>query len=68
MATGGGPIESLTLNGRYFSVAQDNSPGRTLGGNKNSIEMNGDDTFRVVIEKTPSKIAGVAVQVDIDRR
>jgi len=66
MAKGGGSIESLSLNGRGFAIAADSDPGRILGGSKNSIEMNGDGTFRTIAEQTPSKIAGISVQIDDD--
>jgi hypothetical protein len=64
MAAQGGPLQSLTLKGRTFSVAQDSDPPRDLGGKQGSVEMNGDGTARVVSEVTPSKIGPVAIQID----
>jgi len=63
---GGGPIKSISINKRNFSVAGDSKPGRIQGGNKNSVSMNGDSTARIIVEIGPSKISGVAIQIDDD--
>ncbi len=67
MAATGGPVESITLNARYFAVAGDSDPARGLGGKKNSIEMNGDDSFRPIQEAVPSKVGPMAVNIDDDK-
>lgn len=67
MAAGGGSIEGISINARNFSVASDSDPGRILGGKKNSIELNGDDSARVIQARTTSKISGIAVQIDDDK-
>jgi len=63
----GGPIESITIQGRTFAVAQDSDPDRVLGGKQNSIEANGDGSVRVIQEQVPSKIDGIAIVIDDDR-
>ncbi len=60
----GGSIESLTLDGRTFSVAADADSTRNLGGTDNEIEMNGDGTYRIVKTRVPSKLDGITVAID----
>jgi len=64
MAAQGGPLASITIAGRTFPVAQDSDPPRDIGGKQGAIEMNGDNTARVISEIVPSKIGPVAVQID----
>ena len=62
-----GSIESVTFNGRYFAVTGDSDPGVALGGKKNSVEMNGDKTFRNIQEIAASKVGGVGCVIDHDK-
>jgi len=61
-----GPVESCSIAGRTFPVAQDSDPSRDLGGFKSTIEMNGDGTERVIQERKPWKISGLGIQIDDD--
>ena len=67
MAAIGGPIESITVSGRRFPVAQDAGVSRDLGGFTNTIESNGDGTARIVKERRPWMVEGLTVEVDDDR-
>ena len=60
----GGSIESLTLDGRTFSVAADADTTRNLGGTDNEVEMNGDGTYRIVKTRVAAKIDGITVAID----
>ena len=59
----GGSIESLTLDGRTFSVAADADTTRNLGGTDNEVEMNGDGTYRIVKTRVAAKIDGKPLQL-----
>ena len=63
----GGPLESVTINGRTFSVAQDSGVTMDLGGDTNSIEMNGDGTGRFIKERRPFLNESINVEIDHDR-
>lgn len=60
----GGSIESLTLNGRTFSVAADADASRKLGGMENEVQPNGDGTIRVVQNRVAWMLDGVTVAID----
>jgi hypothetical protein len=66
MAAVGGPLESITINGRTFSVAQDSGATIDLGGDTNTIEMNGDRTARMVKEVRPFMNESINVAIDHD--
>jgi len=63
----GGSIESVTLNGRTFSVAADAEANRKLGGFENEVQANGDGTARLIKTRVPLSIEGLTVGVDDDR-
>lgn len=63
----GGPIESVTLNGREFSVAADADSNRNLGGFTNEVQSNGDGSARNIKTRVPWMIDGIAVQIDDSR-
>lgn len=63
----GGPVESILLGDRSFPVASDSDPTRDIGGNKNTIEMNGDGTGRQIVERKPYKSGPHAIVIDDDR-
>ena len=68
MARGGGPIRELNLNGRDFTVAQDSEGNRRLGGDQNTIEMDGDGVnFRIVKEVVSWQEGPFAVTCDDER-
>ena len=64
MAAVGGPIESVEIDGRYFSVAADADAGRVLGGFTNEIQSNGDGTARLIKSIKPWQIDGLTLAVD----
>lgn len=64
MAAVGGPIESITVSGRSFAVAQDAGVTRDLGGFMSTVEMNGDGTGRDIMERRPWLIEGLTVNID----
>ncbi len=63
MATGGS-IESVTLNGRTFSVAADADAERNLGGFSNVVDPNGDETARLLKTRQPWSITGLTLAMD----
>jgi hypothetical protein len=66
MAAVGGPIESITIGGRNFAVAQDADTNRKLGGSESEVQMNGDGTGRKILNRVPFMITGLTVNVDDD--
>lgn len=67
MAAIGGPIESISVNGRGFAVAQDAGVSRDLGGFTSDIEMNGDGTGRKIMERRKWMLEGLTVSIDDDQ-
>lgn len=66
MSATGGSIESVTLDGRTFSVAGDADSPRKLGGFENEMQANGDATAREVKTRVPWGLADLALVVDDD--
>ena len=64
MTAVGGPIASVSLRGRYFSVAEDAESNRKLGGFKNEIQMNGDKTGRLIKSAVPWSADGLTLSCD----
>lgn len=67
MPATGGPIESVTLDGRNFAVAEDAESQRKLGGFENEVQSNGDGTARLIKTRVPLSIDGLNVEIDDDR-
>ena len=67
MGSIGGPIESVTINGRAFAIAHDAGATRDLGGFTKTVEMNGDGTARAVMERRPWLLEGLTIVTDDDR-
>lgn len=67
MASVGGSIESVTLDGREFSVAADAESQRKLGGFENEVQANGDGTARLIKTRVPLSIDGLTLEVDDSR-
>lgn len=63
----GGSIESLTLDGRNFSVAADAEVQRKMGGFENEVMANGDGSGRLLKTRVPLLLDGVTVNVDDGR-
>ena len=64
MSAVGGPIESIEIDGRTFSVAADADSNRELGGFTNEIQPNGDGTARQIKTRKPWQIDGLTLSVD----
>jgi len=62
----GGSIESVTLDGRTFSVAADADASIKLGGFENEMQPNGDGTARLIKTRVPFGTDGLAIAVDDD--
>lgn len=67
MASVGGSIESVTLDGREFPVAADAEAQRKLGGFENEVQANGDGTARLIKTRVPLSIDGLTVEIDDSR-
>jgi hypothetical protein len=60
----GGSIESITLDGRTFSVAADAEAQRKIGGFENEVQANGDGTARLIKTRVPLSLDGLTVDID----
>jgi len=60
----GGSIESVTLDGRTFSVASDADSQRKLGGFENEVQPNGDGTTREVKTRVAWSLADLTLSID----
>lgn len=60
----GGPIESISFNGRGFAVAADADTNRDTGGDNNEVQANGNKTARLIKTAMPWKIDGLSLSVD----
>lgn len=67
MAAVGGPIETISLRGRTFSVAADAESQRKLGGFENEVQANGDGSARIIKTRVPLSITGLTLEVDDSR-
>jgi len=63
----GGSIESITLDGRTFSVAADAESQRKLGGFENEVQANGDGTARIIKTRMPLSLDGLTLDTDDDQ-
>jgi hypothetical protein len=60
----GGSIESITMDGRTFSVAADAEAQRKIGGFENEVQSNGDGTARIIKTRVPLSLDGLTVDID----
>lgn len=67
MAAIGGSIESITLDGRTFSVPADAEATRKIGGWENEVQSNGDGTARLIKTRVPFLIDGLTISIDDTR-
>ena len=63
MATGGS-VESVTLDGRTFSVAADADSQRKLGGFENEVVANGDGSARLLKTRVPWGFSDLTLYAD----
>jgi hypothetical protein len=62
----GGPMKSVSLNGRELKITADNDATITLGGYEVSQEMNGMGTHRELYMPIPWSASGLKVELDVD--
>lgn len=62
-----GPLESITIKGRRFAVAEDDTTNINLGGKNNEVYANGDGTVRVQQSRVPSSVEGINIIFDPDK-
>lgn len=67
MTAVGGSIESMSIDGRTFSVAADAETQRSLGGFQNEVLANGDGSARIQKTRAPWSWEGLTVTIDDDR-
>lgn len=64
MGSVGGSIESVTLDGRTFSVAADADSQRKAGGFENEVQSNGDGTARLIKTRVPWSVSDLTISID----
>lgn len=64
MAGTGGSIESVSIDGRIFSVASDADSNRKLGGFMNELQPNGDGTARQIKSRENWMLDGLQLSID----
>ncbi len=67
MASVGGSIKEISIDGRPFSVASDADVALKLGGKKISPSANGDGTARYLGEVECWSLSGIDIAVDHDK-
>lgn len=67
MTAVGGSIESVSLDGRIFSVAADAEVTRKIGGWENEVLANGDGTARLIKTRVPLSLEGLTLSIDDTR-
>jgi len=60
----GGSIQSVSLDGRSFSVSADSDGSRKIGGFENESQPNGDGTTRLIKTRVPLSIADLVLEID----
>lgn len=60
----GGSIESISINNRIYAVTADADVSRGLGGRANTVEVNGDQSIRIIKLATPWILEGLVVSID----
>lgn len=64
MAAVGGPVESITINGRNFVCDSEDDVSITPKGFQNEVKMNGDGTSRLVKSWHIGSIEGLNITID----
>jgi hypothetical protein len=67
MATRGGSIQEVSLDGRVFNVAADADATVRLGGMTNEVKSNGNGTARIIQTRGPWSMSGLQIELDPDR-
>ena len=63
----GGSLESVTLDGRTYSVTADAEAQRKIGGFENEVLANGDGTARLIKTRVPLSLDGLVLEIDDDQ-
>ena len=66
MATGG-PIETVSLDGRNFAVSADSDAGVKIGGSENEVSPNGNRTVRLIKTPVPWMVSDLVIEIDDSR-
>ncbi|MDD2778240.1 MAG: hypothetical protein PHS93_07960 [Candidatus Omnitrophica bacterium] len=66
MATGG-PLESVTIDGRRFAVDGEVNADIALAGFTNEVKPNGDGSYRLVKSRKPAKSDKIPIVLDDSR-
>ncbi len=64
MTATGGPIETVSIDGRLFTPDSENNTERDLGGTRNSLKHNGNGTVRVIKTKKGWMLSGLQLECD----
>ena len=64
MAAVGGPVESITINGRNFVCDSEDDVSITPKGFNNAVKQNGDGTTRLVKSWHVGSIEGLNITID----
>lgn len=67
MAVIGGSIDSVSIDGREFSVAADAESQRKLGGWENEVMAYGNGDAGIIKTRVPLMISGLTLNVDDSR-
>lgn len=67
MASLGGSVAEVAIDGRNFAVAADSDVPLTLGGKKVSVESNGNGTARYLGTVVPWSLKNIDVAIDHDQ-
>ena len=68
MSATGGPLKTVSINGRPFKFAGDATPAVKLGGKEVVYEPNGDETARKLFTPVPWSVTGCVVEIDSDNQ
>jgi hypothetical protein len=67
MASVGGSIKEITIDGRPFPVAADADVALKIGGKKITVASNGDGSARYLGEVGPWSLSGIDISIDHDK-
>lgn len=68
MSATGGPLKTVSINGRPFKFAGDATPSVKLGGHEIAYESNGDGTARKLFTPVTWSVTGCVVEIDSDNQ
>lgn len=62
-----GPIETVNIDGRSFTVDGEVDGAKALSGFMNEVKSNGDGSFRLVKSRKPGRYNSLPLVIDNDR-